>query len=487
MPVLCRYLLSLLQTSRSGPSALSDEVRSTRSRSAIPPLRRRPIPLSPRALLGHGVTNLPIRGLALLLSAAPLICNAATFKVNVTQDAPDAKPGDGVCSYNSALNPQQFAVCTLRAAVMEANATPKNQPAIVQLEGGKEYKLSLQSLDGLKINRSMTIGIPDGETIPATIDANSLYGAITIFSTSANTRLYGLEIIGGMKTFGAAVYNFADDVTLERLNVHSNFSEDQDFFGCAIRGDGDMLILESRIHHNGSENAPMSGVCSLDNGLTTIVRSTVDHNSRYGFGSENGSLLLHSSTVTGNGFAGISTVNANATIVNSTIGKNLRLESYDSGEINFKATNALYKLDIRSSIINVADEGVSCKVVSAFSGIPVVVTKWNALNRDSCKSTSQDEGSIFNAELNLSELADWGGATPTHMLLYGSEAIDAAPVEACTELGSDQRGLFRPIDLGVSDETPCDIGAVEISQLPSPPLPTGVFSDNFESDEGKQR
>ena len=54
--------------------------------------------------------------LALPLSA-PIPVRAAGFTVNSPIDAPDANPGDGICATAAGL-------CSLRAAIQEANATP---------------------------------------------------------------------------------------------------------------------------------------------------------------------------------------------------------------------------------------------------------------------------------------------------------------------------------------------------------------------------
>src|SRR5262249_4471441 len=51
-------------------------------------------------------------GLAVLL---PVAAQAAQFAVNSTADAVDAAPGDGTCATSTG-------VCTLRAAIQEANA-----------------------------------------------------------------------------------------------------------------------------------------------------------------------------------------------------------------------------------------------------------------------------------------------------------------------------------------------------------------------------
>jgi len=54
-----------------------------------------------------------------LLLGAPSLASASTFTVNHAGDAPDLGVGNGTCSVFPGSG-----VCTLRAAVMEANATP---------------------------------------------------------------------------------------------------------------------------------------------------------------------------------------------------------------------------------------------------------------------------------------------------------------------------------------------------------------------------
>ena len=61
-------------------------------------------------ILGIGVLN--------LLTVQLGVAGAATFEVTSSLDIVDYSPGDGVCKI--AL----FDICTLRAAIMEANALP---------------------------------------------------------------------------------------------------------------------------------------------------------------------------------------------------------------------------------------------------------------------------------------------------------------------------------------------------------------------------
>jgi len=63
-------------------------------------------------------------------------------------------------------------------------------------------------------------------------------------------------------------------------------------------------------------------------------------------------------------------------------------------------------------------------------------------------------GSLNNTDPKLGPLADNGGPTPTHALLMGSPAIDAADPSSCPH--TDQRGAPRPSGLA------CDIGAYEL-------------------------
>ena len=81
---------------------------------------------------------LVVVALAWLLTVAPLpwpvpSVMAATFTVNTTDDTADASAGDGVCADSTGK-------CSLRAAVMEANALGGGPHTIV-LQAGQTYTL----------------------------------------------------------------------------------------------------------------------------------------------------------------------------------------------------------------------------------------------------------------------------------------------------------------------------------------------------------
>src|SRR5262245_61926559 len=77
-------------------------------------------------------TVLSLVSIASLVGLVPTV-RAATYTVNSTVDAVDQAPGDGLCQ--TALGE-----CTLRAAIMEANASPG--PDVVQVPAGT-YALTL--------------------------------------------------------------------------------------------------------------------------------------------------------------------------------------------------------------------------------------------------------------------------------------------------------------------------------------------------------
>lgn len=78
----------------------------------------------------------------LLLATVSTGVHAATFQVGNTADIPDIAPGDGFCTVvANPDDPTDPAICTLRAAIMEANASP-NQDTII-LEPGATYLVSI--------------------------------------------------------------------------------------------------------------------------------------------------------------------------------------------------------------------------------------------------------------------------------------------------------------------------------------------------------
>src|SRR5262249_44344839 len=113
---------------------------------------------------------------------------------------------------------------------------------------------------------------------------------------------------------------------------------------------------------------------------------------------------------------------------------------------------------------NILKGGTACSLIS---GGTVSSAGANLTTDGSCGLAAVGDQVTTRAALALAPLADNGGSTPTHALLAGSAAINAAPLAGCPE--TDQRGVARP-QVGL-----CDSGAYESRRpLLTNLSPTGV-------------
>ena len=129
---------------------------------------------------------------------------ATTFAVDSTVDEVDVSPGDGVCD-------QGTGSCTLRAAIMEANALPGADT--VEIPSGT-YTLTLAGTDenggatgDLDITEDLTIaGAGAGVTI---VDGNSIDRVFHVVG-SANVEIHDLTITGGEAETGGGIHTEYD-------------------------------------------------------------------------------------------------------------------------------------------------------------------------------------------------------------------------------------------------------------------------------------
>lgn len=152
-----------------------------------------------------------LAALALTL-AVSFAAHGATFVVNSTGDAADASAGNGVCATSGG-------VCTLRAAIQEANALAGTDTITFVIGSGPQTIAPASDLPAI--------------TTPLTIDATTQPGSGSgprILLDGANARTVGLDdnnatvtirglAIGGFTIAGIRTLQSGDTVTVERCFI----------------------------------------------------------------------------------------------------------------------------------------------------------------------------------------------------------------------------------------------------------------------------
>lgn len=395
----------------------------------------------------------------------------AALIVNSVLDQVDAHPGDGACTSEEGL-------CTLRAAIMEANASGFNADGdrhTIVLPAGR-YTLSIPNpvstgalgVDGIPDRPatsrddagSLLLKVPmtlRGAGARATaIDANRLDRVFEI-AQGADSTLSDLTITGGAgNTLGGGVYAQAL-ARLERVLVTGN--EASGGGGIFVNPLGTLDLVDSTVSHNFALN--QAGGIRIDS-RGTITNSTISHNRANGPASPL-PMGTGAAPLLGKG-GGVDIRGPAVTISNSTIVHN----SADGGGagIHFAyaytdslpdpvtdgATQRLAEVLLANTIVagneSVAGPG-DCLAEVASSQIRSL---GNNLDSDgSCGLTAA--GDVPQRDPLIGPLVDNGGSTDTHALRPGSSAIGAGNPSTCT--AADQRGAARAGD-GI-----CDIGAYE--------------------------
>jgi len=121
---------------------------------------------------------------------------AAVFTVNTTLDGNDGVPGDGVCDFSTV--PPPSGLCSLRAAVEEANALGGPHEIHFSVGGGGLQSLDIIGPDAIEVTAGITIR---GETQPGFVD----------------DPLIHLDFAGGGNIPGLSVTG--DDVTVRGLRI----------------------------------------------------------------------------------------------------------------------------------------------------------------------------------------------------------------------------------------------------------------------------
>lgn len=361
---------------------------------------------------------------------------AATFTVNSTADAPDSTTTDNACSVAGATG----GVCTLRAAVQQANASPDTDRIVVPAGtyaltrvGGEQAALS----GDLDVTQSVTF---DGAGARGTvIDQQVTEGVVDVRPGAGSVTIEGLTLRGGDSpgSAGAGLANRAtvmlvDSAVRENASVRSA--------GAGIYNAASLTVDRSLIAGNSSGAAAGGGGLYNDGGLVAVRNSTLSGNS-----ASAGAALMS----VGNG--------PSTTVEYSTVTSN-------TGGAAVGHTGG-GQTSIRDSIV--AGNGIDC------SG-PIATQGRNIESSTTCGFTAAGDRQNVNPLLAPLAYSGPGDPTETHVPQPGSPAIDAASAAGCPAV--DQRGASRP-----SGPT-CDSGAVEVQQAgagPSASQPSVLGLDPF--------
>jgi CSLREA domain-containing protein len=437
---------------------------------------------------------------------------AAVFAVDTTGDTVDTNPGDGLCA-------DANGACSLRAAVMEANALEGAD--VIELPAGDFVRTiagsdeDLSATGDLDIDADVTI---EGAGVDATsIDAAALDRVFDLLAGTGphEVRFERLTIRNGLRSasgsdgggsglrVAAGVHVLLQDVVIRdnrsTLAVGGIAIDTQ---GC-VEGQRVRILDNVDTAQTGSGNATaavyLHGESDVDIGACFMLEDgEISGNRADQAGAVQGEfapLTLKRTLVSDNEarFAGALVLNfdVDALIENTTISGNRGNPGAllnDGGSMLVLVNSTITRNGASQGTTNVGGiQDVHGGFGLTFLSNTIVSGNGPGFSADDCdRATSVGGGNIvgdsarchFDADPSdqldvdpgLGDLADNGGFTRTH--LPGAAAIDHASAAACP--ADDQRGLPRPVDGDGDGEAACDIGSVEIA------LDDAIYADGFD-------
>jgi CSLREA domain-containing protein len=378
----------------------------------------------------------------------------ASFVVNANVDADDASPGNLACAVSGT------GLCTLRAAIREANA-----------QGGAAISLPATNftllLPGANEDLGLTgdLDITGGITIQGPNPANTIIQACNadfdpncpgidrVFEVHPSGRLTlsGVTVRKGRTSgFGGGIEN-QGTVVLTNAVLDGNLSVGSR--GGGLHNDGPAAaatLIDVTVSNNQASGTGGGGIDNFS-GVLSLTNVTISGNAATAPGGEGGGLAQVGGSP--------SSVLANVTIAGNTAGLQSGGISVLSGTIT-----------LRNSIVaNNTPSFSNCRATApgtfASKGFNLVFPGNSPTTSCGLSAGTND---LINADPKLGPLRDNGGGMSTMALLAGSAALDAGnPATpnsidvACAVV--DQRGIIRPQDgdLNLDGTARCDIGAFE--------------------------
>jgi uncharacterized repeat protein (TIGR01451 family)/CSLREA domain-containing protein len=367
----------------------------------------------------------------LVINAVPCI---TSLTVNDLGDGADATPGNGVCATSGG-------VCTLRAAIMEANALTNCTPLTINfsVSGVINLATTLPNLD----HHNLTITGPSADQLTVRRNAAGLFRIFQV-NVGKIVNLAGLTITNGdvgSVSDGGAILN-SGTLTITNCTVTGSHANG----GGGIYNASTLIMTGSTLSGN-SANFDGGGLYNTDPGNANLTNCTISGNQAGSLGAGVGGILNVSFSV----------ASSTLQLTNCTIANNTSLAAGNSGGI--KTVNNPATTSLRNTII----ANNTTANLSVLGG-GAVISLGNNLASESGGGFLNAAGDLINTNPLLSALGNYGGPTPTHALLPGSPAIDKGA--AASGVATDQRGQARPFDIpsiaNAAGGNASDIGAFEV-------------------------
>ena len=379
--------------------------------------------------LSASATNCPSNTAPFTVTLRP--CLTTTFTVNSLGDTPDANPGNQACA-DGAGN------CTLRAALMEANALGICAVLTINFSVTGTINLTGALPD---ITRSLTITGPGAKLLTVRRNTNSEYRIFTIPNGGLNIVMSGLTITNGVQngvggSIGGGIFS-SSPLRLTDCVIAGN----QALFGGGVVLNADGVFTGCTFSGNTSFNT--AGGISFGGGTLRLSNCTINDN----FGSRGGGGILTTGVLEA---------------INCTVTSNRHVSSAPGSVSGILVSGGTTRL--RNTIV-ANNQSVNLGVNGGS-----LISLGNNLTSDNGGGLLNQPTDKINTNPLLGPLADYGGQTPTQSLLTGSPALNAGANCVTTNncasnnlgfnLTTDQRGagfvrLFGgTVDIGAY-ETQC--------------------------------
>jgi CSLREA domain-containing protein len=208
------------------------------------------------------------RGLRLIIIgfAVPLftvmtcaMTQGATFTVNSTGDGTDTQPGDGICE-----TAPGNAICTLRAAILEANAAAG--PDVIVFDAGLVSQMLTLTGGRLDIRDDLTIGGPGAARLRVNGSGRDIF---RIPDSRIAVALNGLTLENGGEAI--EITGSRNILTVADAALIGTGNDD----GIRINGDFNWVSIVDVVLRGHEDNLQVgsSGVCSATTELTCFVNA----------------------------------------------------------------------------------------------------------------------------------------------------------------------------------------------------------------------